>query len=158
MNDPLRLWAQGGDGSAGFNAKFFTTSAPTDPTTLLAFLAGIVTLIFLVIFGAYRFQKWKRYKEFETEMKSLDLGTQMEGTFAEMVRRYSMDEPVNILYSPRLFDEMASTEMVRVLGSAGSVKAKQEFIDTVYKIRIKTYHPDWHGEMAEKKAEAGSLN
>ena len=138
--------AQSQDGKLPFQTW---NPTETDPTTLLSVLGGIVTVIMLIVFGAYQFKKWKQFKTFEDEMRSLDLDPQQEGTFADMVKRYSMDEPVNILYSPRLFDEMASNEMLRVLGSQGSAKAKKEFIDTVYKIRVKTYNPDW-----EKVAEA----
>ncbi|MDP8243622.1 MAG: hypothetical protein P9L94_06045 [Candidatus Hinthialibacter antarcticus] len=132
--------AQTQDGKLPFNTW---TPTETDPVTLLSVVGGIVTVIMLIVFGTYQFKKWKQFRTFEDEMRSLDLDPKQEGTFADMVKRYSMDEPVNILYSPRLFDEMAASEMLRVLGSQGSVKAKQEFIDTVYKIRIKTYNPDW---------------
>ncbi len=140
--------AQGQDGKLPFNTW---NPTETDPTTLLSVLGGIVSIIMLVIFGAYHFKKWKQFKTFEDEMRSLDLDPGQEGTFADMVKRFALDEPINVLYSPRLFDEMASSEMLRVLGSAGSIKAKQEFIDTVYKIRVKTYNPDWE-KVAEEDA------
>ncbi len=118
-------------------------SSDVDPTILVYILGGIVTLILLTIYSTYRYKKWKKFKEFESEMKSLDLAPEDEGTLAAMVKRYSMDEPVNILFSARLFDEMASSEIKRVLGSPASAKLKQDFIDKVYMIRTKTYHPDW---------------
>lgn len=146
----LPVLAQSQDGKLPFNTW---TPTETDPVTLLSVVGGIVTFIMLIVFGAYQFKKWKQFKTFEDEMRSLDLDPQQEGTFADMVKRYSMDEPVNILYSPRLFDEMASSEMLRVLGSQGSAKAKQQFIDTVYKIRVKTYNPDWE-QVAESDESA----
>jgi hypothetical protein len=118
-------------------------SSDVDPTFLVYILGGIVTLILVTIYGTYRYKKWKKFKEFESEMKSLDLAPEDEGTLADMVKRFSMDEPVNILFSARLFDEMASSEIKRVLGSPASAKLKQDFIDKVYMIRTKTYHPDW---------------
>ncbi len=151
--------------------QFFTASVPTllaqssdlpslfkatevDPTVMIQVLSGIVLLITGIIVLTYKYQRWKRYNEFVTEMKSLDLDPDSEGTLAGMVKRYSMDEPVNILFSARLFDEMAATEIIRVLGSPGSVQAKKEFIDTVYKIRTRTYHPDWLGVKEEQVTES----
>jgi hypothetical protein len=60
-----------------------------------------------------------------------------------MVRRYKVGEPVQVLYSPKLFDDIATAEMRRILGSQGSTQAKESFINTIYEIRTKTYHPDW---------------
>ena len=59
-----------------------------------------------------------------------------------MVKRYQMKEPVKVLQSARVFDEMASDEIVRVLCSARSAASKESFIDTVYDIRNRTFHPD----------------
>lgn len=132
--------------------KVFESSS-IDSTVLVYSLIGIMFTILMIVFGTYRYKRWKKFKEFETEMKALDLEPEQEGTLAEMVKRYSMDEPVNILFSARLFDEMASSEIKRVLGSAASIKLKQEFIDKVYFIRTKTYHPDWlAAEIHAKKA------
>ncbi len=134
------------------NFKVFESSS-VDSTVLVYSLIAIMITILLIVFGTYRYKRWKKFKEFETEMKALDLEPEQEGTLAEMVKRYSMDEPVNILFSARLFDEMASSEIKRVLGSAASIKLKQEFIDKVYFIRTKTYHPDWlASEIHTKKA------
>jgi len=132
--------------------KVFESSS-IDSTVLVYSMLAIMITVLLIVFGTYRYKRWKKFKEFETEMKALDLEPEQEGTLAEMVKRYSMDEPVNILFSARLFDEMASSEIKRVLGSAASIKLKQEFIDKVYFIRTKTYHPDWlASEIHSKKA------
>lgn len=114
-----------------------------DPQLLIGIMVSLAVLIGLLIYGTYRYQRWKRYMEFEEEMKTLDLDSDSEGTLAGMVKRFNMDEPVNILFSVRLFDEMAANEIMRVLASPGSTQAKQSFIDSIYKIRTKTYHPDW---------------
>ena len=74
-----------------------------------------------------------------------------------MVKRYAMEEPVTILYSERLFDEMAADEIQRVIASPASAQAKEQFIDTIYKIRVRTYHPDWckaTGQEAVKRKPA----
>ena len=70
-----------------------------------------------------------------------------------MARKYEMDKPANVLLSARLFDEMASKEIHRVLASAGSLKAKEHFIDAVYRIRTRTYHTDWMKETASEEEE-----
>lgn len=114
-----------------------------EPGTLLTILGTLMAIVLAIIVGSYKYQRWKKYKIFEAEMKALDLDPQAEGTFAWMVKRYAMDEPVNVLYSARLFDEMASSEIFRVLSSSASAKTKSHFIDTVYGIRTRTYHPEW---------------
>lgn len=114
-----------------------------DSMFLLGILLGILTIVLVLVIGTIFYQRWKRYNEFIVEMKTLDLDPDEEGTLAAMVKRFQMDEPVNILFSPRLFDEMASHEIMRVLGSSASADAKQKFIDQVYTIRTRTYHPDW---------------
>lgn len=139
-----------GQGKLPFEAY---KSSSIDSTYLVWSLAILALTILLIMYATYRYRRWKKFKEFETEMKALDLESEQEGTLAEMVKRYSMDEPVNILFSARLFDEMASVEIKRVLGSPASAKQKQDFIDKVYNIRIKTYHPDWlTSEIQHKKA------
>ncbi|RJP18243.1 MAG: hypothetical protein C4527_29515 [Candidatus Omnitrophota bacterium] len=125
-----------------------------DPTLMFQILVGIILLVTTIIVVTYKYQRWKRYTEFVTEMKSLDLDPESEGTLAGMVKRYSMDEPVNVLFSARLFDEMATSEIIRVLGSPGSMQAKRNFIDLVYRIRTKTYHPDWLGITEENRPQA----
>ena len=102
------------------------------------------------------YQKWRRYQLFITELKTLDLDPKQEGTFADLVKRYNMDQPVNILYSKRLYDELASTEMIRILSSPGSVTAKAAYIDSLYEIRDRTYASDWDpGDIAITKQPAG---
>lgn len=136
-----------GIGPQHFNNMFSNTTLPMEQ--LLPVLGIIAVAIIGIIVGVHQFKRWKKFREFEDEMKVLDLNPDQEGTLASMVKRISMDEPVQILFSPRLFDEMASTEIVRVLGSPGSAKAKQEFIDKVYQIRTKTYHPEWSEDLTK---------
>jgi hypothetical protein len=123
-----------------------------DPMLLIGILLGILVVVLSVVVGTLFYQRWKRYNEFIGELKTLDLNPEEEGTLASMVKRYQMDEPVNILFSPRLFDEMASHEILRVLGSSATTKTKQKFIDQVYAIRTRTYHSDWL-ESTERPAE-----
>lgn len=137
--------------SESFGGNIFFRNAGIDPTYAIYFLVGMMIAILLIVYGTIRYSRWKKYKVFEDELKTLDLDPNSEGTLAGMVRRYAMDEPVQILCSVRLFDEMATSEMLRVLASPASLKLKQEFIDTVYSIRNKTYHPEWSERENEKE-------
>jgi hypothetical protein len=125
------------------NAITFFKNREIDPSLILKLFLLLGCVILSISIGVYRYNRWKKYKEFETEMKSLELDPEAEGTLANMVKRYSMNEPVNVLFSSRLFDEMAAIEIQRVLASSASAKLKANFIDTVYNIRVKTYNPDW---------------
>lgn len=124
------------------NVDFFDSKG-TDPVILVYILLGLACIIFALVYGLHRYSKWKKFKVFEDEMKSLDLNPDDENTFTGMVKRFELEEPVNVLMSARLFDEMATKEIEKVLGSAGSKTAKERFIETVYRIRTKTYHADW---------------
>lgn len=135
-----------------FSAPLFKNTS-IDPTLLLSILGSLVALILLIVYGVYRYNKWKQYVAFEDEMKSLGMDSNAEDTLAGMVKRFQMDEPVQILFSPRLFDEMATNEILRVLASSGSLKAKQNFIDTIYEIRNKTYSPDLVASNEDEESE-----
>ena len=117
----------------GINSFF--ESSQVDPDLLLGLAIGIAVIIFILVYGTYRYQRWWHYKHFEQEMKTLDLAPEQETTLADMVKRYAMNEPVRILYSQRLFDDLACKEMQRILASAGSAEAKEQFIDALYEIR-----------------------
>ncbi len=125
-----------------FAFRFISTKS-FDPGTLLIILTSLAILVVSVIFLSYRYQRWKRYNVFVEEMKSLQLDPDSEGTLAFMVKSQAMDEPVKVLMSAQKFDDMAQKEMVRVLGSEGSIQAKEAFINSVYKIRNTTYRPPY---------------
>ncbi|MBN2329667.1 MAG: hypothetical protein JXR73_21175 [Candidatus Omnitrophica bacterium] len=114
-----------------------------DLTVFIYFLGGLILSIFLFSFGNAQYHRWKKYKEFEAEMKSLDLDPGQEKAMSDMAKRRSLDEPAHLLMSVRLFDEMASEEIKRILRSPASAKFKQAYIDKIYRIRTKTYHPEW---------------
>ncbi len=141
-------------GTLGVN---FFANSPVDPQLLLWILVGIAVLVFSIVYGTYRYNRWRRFKEFENEMKSLDLNPEQEGTLASMVKRYQVGQPVQVLYSSKLFDDMAAAEMERILGSQGSAEAKERFIDTIYEIRMRTYHSDWLGGMGTQGEPAGPI-
>lgn len=154
LTSPVFLPRCQGPKKPSFGFDFYTV-AKVDTKIVLTVLGGITTLAFLIIYGTYRYQRWCKFKEFENEMKSLDLNPDQEGTLGDMVRRYQIGEPVQILYSPKLFDDLATAEMRRILGSQGSVETKQKFIDAIYDIRTKTYHPDWTAAMSTEDSSFG---
>lgn len=121
------------------NEKIFFSPTNVDPSTLLYFLIGLVVFIVVLSVGIYRYRRFKLFQEFNQEMTLLELGQDEESTLTRIVKRYSLKEPVSVLFSLRLFDELASKEIARVLGSPGSASQKQEFINIVYEIRKKTY-------------------
>lgn len=125
-----------------FTFDFYKTTQAI-PEFLLYFLLALIFLIGLILVAAYQYNRWLKFKKFEAEMKSLDLENDQEGALAAMVKRYSTNEPITILYSAQLFDEMASVEIKRILGSSASAKQKEDLIDKVYTIRTKTYQPNW---------------
>jgi hypothetical protein len=113
-----------------------------DPATLIYVLSSLSILVFIAFVVVYKYNRWKKYNNFLSEMKSLDLDPSSEGTFAWMVKRHQMNEPTEIIFSQKIFDEMAADEMKRVLSSPGTKSAKQQFIDTVYEIRNRTFGAD----------------
>ncbi len=139
-------------GTLGVN---FFANSPVDPQLLLWILVGVAVLVFSIVYGTYRYNRWRRFKEFENEMRTLDLNPEQEGTLASMVKRYQVGQPVQVLYSSKLFDDMATAEMQRILGSQGSAEAKERFINTIYEIRTRTYHADWLGELGSQEEMSG---
>jgi hypothetical protein len=134
------IYVQDKGGDLGFTVF---ENKGTDPAVLVYILLGLAIIIFALIYSLHRYSKWKKFKVFEDEMKSLDLNPDDENAFTGMVKRFELEEPVNVLMSARLFDEMATKEIEKVLGSAGSKSAKERFIESIYRIRTKTYHSDW---------------
>lgn len=150
LSTPLSgIYVQDNGGELKFNVF---ESKGTDPVVLVYILLGLAFIIFALVYSLHRYNKWKKFKVFEDEMKSLDLNPDDESAFTGMVKRFELEEPVNVLMSARLFDEMATKEIEKVLGSAGSKSAKEKFIEAVYRIRTKTYHSDWLNQEVEEPA------
>ena len=140
------LWAQ----SNPLPVNFFNPKS-YDSTTLTICLAVLLGMILLVMIVALRYKRWRQFNMFLEEMRSLDLDPSSEGTFAWMVKRYRMNEPVKVLRSRQVFDEMATGEIFRVLCSAGTMQAKENFIDTIYDIRKRTFNPKLYFRQEEKQ-------
>ena len=127
------------EAQTGFNDVDFMRAQTVDPQIIFGILGGIVFALATGVYCVYRYQQWRSYQNFVGEMQQLGLNPDQEGTFGDLVKRYKMKDPVEILYSLRMFDDMAAAEMSRVLGSSGSMSAKEEFVDTLYEIRQITY-------------------
>lgn len=120
----------------------FFTPLTIRHTTLVIVLGGLMTFAFLLIAVGVKYNRWRKFNRFLDAMQSLNLEPSSKGTFAWMVKRNRLKEPLGVLRSRQIFDEMATGEIFRVLCSAGTVEAKEGFIDTVYDIRNTTFHPD----------------
>lgn len=122
-----------------------------DPTVILGILFGIVAVIGICAYGSYLHQRYQRFREFNDEMHALGLDSKQEDTLASLVKRYRMDKPLEVLLSKQVFDEMASREMVRILGTHASVDVKEKYIHELYEIRKRTYgkpqNPQYIGEL-----------
>ena len=126
---------------SGF-AKAYTDPTTASPEALLTTLLIIVALIIVFIFLYKKYVYYKKQKIFLEELETLDLGSVESDTLTKLVKRYALNEPVAILYSLRLFDELAEKEMARVLGSPLSSDSKTKYVDMLYRIRQKTYFPE----------------
>ena len=123
-------------------------------TTLI--MLGVLTVIILIILAInYQYLRWKRYSEFVSEIKSLKLDSESEGTLSKVVKRFPLEDPKEVLGSCELYDEMAKEEMMRILANPGSIQMKTESIDTLYKIRGKAYQTNWTD--SERKNEETEL-
>ncbi|MFH1739903.1 MAG: hypothetical protein ABIH23_12905 [bacterium] len=113
-----------------------------DPQILFGILGTVAVLVAILIYASYRYKRWKKHQRFIEELNQLSLEENEGMTLIGLVKRYAMDEPVEVLYSLRVFDDLAEKEMCRILGLQGSQETKQKYIDLLYKIRQKTYFPD----------------
>lgn len=115
--------------------------APTEiPIQTLLVVVIALSSIILIIFMIYRrYIRFKKLQSFHEEMDLMQFENQESKTLDDIVKRYALNEPVEILYSLRLFDEMAEKEMERILSSSMPSKAKDKYIDLLYQIRHKTY-------------------
>ncbi len=148
------------------NQEFFNNTTVTwGPYLYIAIT--VLALVVCISIIHYFVKRYKKIEEFKNELQSLGLGEEGESTLVDMVKRYAMQEPLDILISVKTFDQMAIQEIERILASAGSSKAKQRFINLIYEIRLKTYYgelinneeiEDETLESAESKTIAATAN
>jgi len=114
---------------------------PTDvPVDLLfGLLLGMTLIVLAILYIHRRYAYFKKVQILQEEMELLQLENNESQTLESLVKRYTLNEPVEILYSLRLFDELALKEMGRILGSPLSQDSKKKYIDLLYMIRQKTY-------------------
>ena len=114
-----------------------------------------VALILLIYFIYKRYIRFKKQQELLEELEIRDYESMESNTITDLVKRYTLNEPIEILYSLRLFDELAEKEMERVLGSSLSSESKNQYVDLLYRIRQKTYFPmDFSYHMESKVEES----
>ncbi len=124
----------------GSEFKFdFITPNALNATIIVWFFVIVAACICVFTVGSYLWKRYLKNREFRFEMQTLGLDTEQEGTLAAIVKRYRMDEPMSILLSEQIFDEMATREMVRILSSPASAEIKEKYIGELYDIRQRTY-------------------
>ncbi len=134
--------------------EFDWISPKGDPVLILGTLAAVTFLVAVVTFASYRFRRWQKQRRFIEELDQIALEENEGNALINLVKRYAMDEPVEILYSLRRFDELARREMARVLALPGSKESKQEYIDLLYSIRQKTYFSDVSAHADEEQTKS----
>lgn len=124
--------------SRAFSGGFFQPTK-IDLETFFAALLIIAALGFAAAYTVNYYRRWKKFQEFEDELHSLDIDPTSQDAIAKMVKHHELEEPLEILMNDRKFDDLASKEMMRILGSPGSREAKEHFIKAVYDIRRKAF-------------------
>jgi len=114
-----------------------------EPDIILQCLVGVIFIIGLALILNYKYKWFLKIRRLKEEMDYLELNPVEENVLTGMIRRYRLNEPVDLLLSLPLFDELAEKEMRRVLKTPGSSTAKQNYIELVYEIRQRTFFPDW---------------
>ena len=123
-----------------------------DPKLIFSVLGVLALVVVALLYASYRYKRWKKHQRFIEELNQLSLEENEGTTLIGLVKRYAMEEPVEVLYSLRVFDDLAEKEMCRILGLQGSQETKQQYIDLLYKIRQKTYFPDLMNGTANQAA------
>lgn len=118
----------------------------------LSFGIGCIVLIVLIVFVHKRYTRYIKERAFLDEIQTLEMEQSESDTLFSLVRRYALNEPVDILYSQRLFDELAVKEISRVLGSPLSKENKTKFVNLIYNIRQKTYNQSLMPESSNPEA------
>lgn len=120
---------------------------------LVYLLLGLTCLVGIIIYATYRYKRYKKMQEFNNEMSQVGLSADEESALTGLVKQYALQEPVQILLSLRMFDDLACQEISRILGSPGSTVSKDRFVQMIYDIRKKTYFPDWDKKQAGAEEE-----
>jgi len=123
-------------------AKAYTNPQSVSPELLITALLIFIAVVLVTLFLYRKYMNYKKTKLFLEELEVLELGRVESNTLTTLVKRYALNEPVEILYSLRLFDELAEKEMARVLSSPLSSDSKTQYVDLLYRIRVKTYFPE----------------
>ncbi len=121
-----------------------------EPTSIFSAVGGIILLLFICSFSFYIYQRRKIYRKFIDQLQFLGLDPKEELTLKYMVKRYPYKKALQVLDSTRIFDDMASQEMIRIIRSEGSIEDKEDFVDTVYKIRTTAHTSNFTQDIREE--------
>lgn len=108
-------------------------------TTFVTAIAICLIIAGLIYYFYKSYDRMRKEKNLRDEMDMLDFGNEESSTLFDMVKRHTLNEPVEVLYSLKLFDELAQEEIARVLSSAMSSDSKGKYVEMIYNIRRKTY-------------------
>ncbi|MDX9752674.1 MAG: hypothetical protein RBU29_01855 [bacterium] len=124
------------------------------PSPLLLLILGLILLLVTVIFGFHYWQqRAKREQDFHTEMASMAMSHGECAVLSDLVQRYTLGKPVEILYSLPLFDELLEKEMERVMVLPLSSEAKKQYVDLLYQIRQKAFFNETPCELSPAPPE-----
>ncbi len=126
-----------------FSSRVWTPAAISPETMIIGFivLIGIFFLLPYVLRKYYQYQERLRFME---EAYAMALEGEDSSTLQNLVKRYTLNDPVKIFYSLPLFDELVQKEMVRVLRDSYSANTKMTYIDHLYDLRQKMYFEHAH--------------
>lgn len=120
------------------NITFFSPN--TQSTGLLfVFIVIMVSIMLFLTFMFYRYRLMKLYEKFAKEMLHFNFNQDQALLLTSITKRNSVRDPLSVLFSLKLFDELASKEISKILSSQVSSIQKQQFINHIYEIRKKTF-------------------
>ncbi len=112
-----------------------------------AMIIGAIVLIGIFFLFPYILRKYYQYLEsmrFMEEVYAMALEGEDSSILRNLVKRYTLNDPVKIFYSLPLFDELVQKEMMRVLRNPYSSNTKMKYIDHLYDLRQKMYFEHAH--------------
>jgi hypothetical protein len=104
------------------------------------FIILIVLILLFVMVNLLRKRSTQKEKEgrFYSVVDRYKLKDVEEHYLIDLVEKYNLEEPEQILIKKDLFDQVAGSEMDSILAGKGSMKEKISAIDNLYILRNKT--------------------
>lgn len=122
-----------------FNANHLWNPSCTTPIAF--FLIAVLSVALLILLPSLirQYNRFLRAQQFRKMIEPMALERKDTNILWELVQRYALNEPMLIVYSLPLFDDLVQKEMVRVLGHPCPSMAKMQYIDFLYGLRQKMY-------------------